>query len=257
MSHKRPSNSSDEERFEIPHSPYVENWAELMEELDRDNQPQDTTAPPTAPQVRAPGRPDLVVLISPQSQERLDGALDAGALRCRPCRRIFSCLRKLRVHCAGHYTALFCSCGFATHQKMTLVKHRRENGCQGGAQVCPDRLAEFVERFCPRTVPTEVPLRPVTTPQLKSVVVTVTRVDSRPPTLLLRNPETHPRSRSPLLDLHLLSCLERSGPRGQSVRSPHRVGRGLVKDETRIHTAKTAGLPMICVGIEYPAWPSV
>jgi hypothetical protein len=57
----------------------------------------------------------------------------------------------------------------------------KNSGCQGGAQVCPDRLAEFVQQFRPSTIPEEVPLRPVVRPQLRSVVVSVPRVDQAPP----------------------------------------------------------------------------
>jgi hypothetical protein len=181
MSHKRPPTPpSDDDRFSIPHSPYVENWADHMEEVEEERT-SGACAESPAPQDRSRDRPDLVVMISPRSQSQIDAATDMEALRCLLCRRVFSCSRKLRVHCAAHYTALFCSCGFSTHQKMTLLKHRKDRGCQGGAQVCPDRLAEFIQQFRPSTIPEEVPLRPVVRPQLRSVVVSVPRVDQAPP----------------------------------------------------------------------------
>lgn len=190
MSHKRPRKPSSSESDDVDwddqsesedlraDSPPVGNWAEYMDEVHPLEFASRSAPDPGAAAAaldRAPSNvPDLVPV--PPNTQTLDPTYSSETAKrnileacgddenrsCQVCKKTFNQRRRLRGHCANHYTAIVCSCGVTFSDIRDARRHARDHqhDCGELYQVSPDRLDEFKSEIGLTSPPESLPLQP-------------------------------------------------------------------------------------------------
>jgi hypothetical protein len=146
------SSSSEDERRDWMNEEPIRDWAAEMERVDPSTPTEPTTTcPDVAPPVAAS---TLECFVSPATRQLIADASGSGSnRRCGACGKEFKCRRKLRRHCARHFTALFCSCGFTSQHWEDVLAHRRQKGCHRQIYQVDDSRHSFIDTVGPTQAP--------------------------------------------------------------------------------------------------------
>lgn len=212
MSHKRRYESSSESEDELPvYRPIVEPISPVKREIQLTSEMSVTLI--SGPII--PGSPPKKVVkitkedsekvpkggpnrfISNETITKMKESINLRGRTCKLCRFYIPNERRLRTHCAQHYSGMFCECGFGGITRRAVTHHQKNRkDCKAIYQVDKENLVRFVQEVRPSNRPLLVPIRPLQegVPKLKSCIAKVSKVEVRP----IEQPPNHLTSKAKL-----------------------------------------------------------